>query len=197
MNTAQPVRSEEDLFHLKEYYRITCPNKRNHLLVVMGLNTALRISDILELRWGSVYDFEWKRYREHLSVTEQKTDKSSLILINQNVKKVLMEYKQYLEAQGRIIEAEDFLFENSREKEHPISRVQAFRIIKKAAAACQLDGVISCHSLRKTFGYHAWRQGITPALLMNIYNHSSFQVTVRYLGIEQDDRDNIFRDIDL
>ncbi len=197
MNTAQPVRKEEDLNQLKAYYQVEYPNRRNYLLVVVGLNTALRISDILELQWGDVYDFERQRYREHLSVTEQKTDKSSLILINQNVKNALMEYKRYLEEQGRTMKAEDFLFENSRQKEHPISRVQAFRIIKKAAAACHLDGVISCHSLRKTFGYHAWQQGAEPALLMNIFNHSSFQITVRYLGIEQDDRDNIFRDINL
>ena len=58
-------------------------------------------------------------------------------------------------------------------------------------------GVVSCHSLRKTFGYHAWRQGVPPVLLMNIYNHSSFQVTKRYLGIEQDDRDRIFKNIEL
>ncbi len=197
MNTAQPVRNAEDLYRFKEYYRVTCPNKRNYLLVVMGLNTALRISDILKLQWDDVYDFGRQRYKEHLSITEQKTDKNSLIFMNHNVREALMEYRQSLAEQGRVIEAGDFLFENSREKEHPISRIQAFRIIKKVAEACQLDGVISCHSLRKTFGYHAWQQGIKPALLMNIYNHSSFQVTVRYLGIEQDDRDNIFRDIDL
>jgi len=197
MNTAQPVRKEEDLNRFKEYYRVKCPNKRNYLLLITGLNTALRISDMLKLQWKDVYDFEKGRYREHLSLTEQKTEKSSLVLINHNVREALEEYKRYLEDKGRTVKAGDFLFENSREKEHPISRVQAFRIIKKVADACQLDGVISCHSLRKTFGYHAWQQGIKPALLMNIYNHSSFQITVRYLGIEQDDRDSIFRDIDL
>lgn len=197
MNTAQPIRKGEDLYRFKEYYHVTCPNSRNYLLVVMGLNTALRISDILDLRWKDVYDFGQERYRKHLSVTEQKTDKNSLILINENVKNVLMEYRQYLNEQGLMIGPDNFLFENNRQKGQPISRVQAFRIIKKAANACHLDGVISCHSLRKTFGYHAWQQGIMPALLMNIYNHSSYQVTVRYLGIEQDDRDSIFRDIDI
>lgn len=197
MNTAQPIRKGEDLHRFKEYYRSTCPNSRNYLMVVMGLNTALRISDILSLRWKDVYDFGLQRYREHLSVTEQKTDKNSLILINKNVKSVLMEYRQCLDRQGRSIGEDDFLFANNRKKNQPISRVQAFRIIKKAARACCLDGVISCHSLRKTFGYHAWRQGIMPALLMNIYNHSSYQITVHYLGIEQDDRDSIFRDIDI
>jgi integrase len=197
MNTAQPIRNEGDLRQFKEYYRIICPNKRNHLLMVMGLNTALRISDILDLRWGDVYDFELQRCRVHLQITEHKTGKGSVIWINSNIKKTLMEYKEYLEKEGRGSRKEQYLFASNRQTDQPISRVQAFRIVKKAAADCHLEGVISCHSLRKTFGYHAWRQGIEPALLMNIYNHSSFQITVRYLGIEQDDRDDIFRNINI
>lgn len=197
MNTAQPIRKEEDLYHFKEYYRTECPNQRNYLLLVTGLNTALRISDILSLRWKDVYDFKLKRYREHLCVTEQKTDKKSMIYINRNIKKALKEYKDYLTIQKKACSEETFLFESSARKGYSISRVQAFRIVKKAATACQLEGVVSCHSLRKTFGYYAWQQGIKPALLMNIYNHSSFQITNRYLGIEQDDRDSIFRNIDI
>lgn len=197
MNTAQPIRKEEDLQHFKEYYRVEYPNQRNYLLLVMGLNTALRISDILSLRWGDVYDFKLKRYREHLCITEHKTDKKSVIYINQNIKRALIDYKDYLTGQKKLPSEEIFLFESGTKKGCPISRVQAFRIVKKAAAACQLEGVVSCHSLRKTFGYYAWQQGIKPALLMNIYNHSSFQTTIRYLGIEQDDRDSIFRNIEI
>ena len=75
--------------------------------------------------------------------------------------------------------------------------MQAFRIIKKVAAYHNIPGVICCHSLRKTFGYHAWRQGVQPAMLVSIYNHSSYEVTKRYLGIEQEDRDRIFQQIQL
>ena len=135
MNSAQPIRTPEELEHFKEYYQLVKPRPRNYLLIVLGLNTALRISDILELRWGNVYDFIQGHYRD--------------------------------------------------------------RIIKTAADSCQLSGSISCHSLRKTFGYYAWQQGVSPALLMNVYNHSSYEVTKRYLGIEQDDRDNLFRSIRL
>lgn len=54
---------------------------------------------------------------------------------------------------------------------------------------------ISCHSLRKTFGYHAWKQSVPPTMLMDIYNHSSYQITKRYLGIDQDDKDQVFEKI--
>lgn len=70
-----------------------------------------------------------------------------------------------------------------------------YRIIRKAAENSGLSGVISPHSLRKTFGYYAWKQGVPPVLLMEIYHHSSFDITKRYLGIEQDDRDEVFRKI--
>ncbi len=197
MNTAQPIRDESELVCFKEYYRTVEPNTRNYLMMIMGLNTALRISDILEIRWGDVYDFERQEYRKHLSIVEQKTDKCSLIFLNKNVKEALAEHLSYLIKSGKIPEPDTWVFENLKRPGNPISRIQAFRIIKKDAEECHLEGVISCHSLRKTFGYHAWQQGTEPVLLMNIFNHSSFRNTVRYLGIEQDDRDRIFRDINL
>lgn len=79
----------------------------------------------------------------------------------------------------------------------PIDRVPAYRIIKEAATAAGLDEHVSCHSLRKTFGYFAWKQGVPPAMLMDIYNHSSYKITRRYLGIEQEDKDNVFKSIKL
>ena len=74
----------------------------------------------------------------------------------------------------------------------PLSRSQAFRIIKKAANYYGFEQNISCHSLRKTFGYFAWKNGTPPALLMSIYNHSSYEITKRYLGIDQLEKDKVF-----
>lgn len=73
----------------------------------------------------------------------------------------------------------------------------AFRIIKKAADQCGLREHISCHSLRKTFGYYAWKQGTPPALLMSIYNHSSYEITKRYLCIDQQEKDKVYMEIQL
>ncbi len=197
MNTAPPIRNTEDLAHLKDYYRVTRPNSRNYLLIIIGLNTALRVSDIIQLKWQDVYDFHMDNWREHINLSEQKTGKASTILLNNSVKAALQEYRRHLQAAGTHVSEQDYLFGSYGQGDAHITRIQAFRIIKRAAKACGIEGVISCHSLRKTFGYHAWKQGVPPVLLMNIYNHSSFQVTMRYLGIEQDDRDGIFRNIEL
>ena len=70
-------------------------------------------------------------------------------------------------------------------------------IVKEAAAQTTNSRMVSCHSMRKTFGYHAWKQGTQPALLMGLFNHSSYDVTKRYLGIEQDEKDSVYLKIDL
>ncbi len=197
MNTAEPIRNKKDLKNLKAYYCQKEPNLRNYLLVIIGLNTALRISDVLELRWKHVYDFEKGKLKEHISIIEQKTGKRSEILINKNIRDVLKLYKEEWRKGKQKWDGEQYLFSSRKHTGRPISRVQAYRIIKEVAENCGISGVVSCHSLRKTFGYYAWKQGVHPVMLMNIYNHSSFAVTQRYLGIEQDDRDKIFREIAL
>jgi site-specific recombinase XerD len=80
----------------------------------------------------------------------------------------------------------------NRQDAAPISRVQAWRVVKTAVAAVGAAGRIACHSLRKTFGYFAWKAGVLPVMLMDIYNHLSFEITRRYLGIAQEDRDKIY-----
>lgn len=196
MNFTEPIKQTRDLKNLKKYYKEVNPNPRNELLIIMGLNTALRISDVLALTWKEVYDFEKREYKKHIHIVEQKTGKTTQVCINRNVLKALKNYESYLKQKDRMIEKDIYLFSHSN-KNHPISRVQAFRLIKKAADYYHISGVISCHSLRKTFGYHAWKQGASPVLLVTVYNHSSYQVTKRYLGIEQDDKDKIFQKIKL
>ena len=193
MSTTQPIRSKQLLHDFKNYYLTELPNFRNYTLILIGLNTALRINDILHLTWGDIYCAERRHFYTHLLVTEKKTGKETRILINKELQKVLLSYRK---KQPSVTDT-DYLFPSPRKPGFPLSRYQAYRIVRKAAEAVGIEDVIRCHSLRKTFGYHAWKMGTPPALLMEIYNHSSFQITKHYLGIEQDDKDAVFRDIQL
>lgn len=192
MSRTEPIRKNCQLTAFKDYYRNTHPNPRNYALIIFGLNTALRISDILKITWDKVYDFENNHYLEHLYLQEQKTGKTTVIPLNSAVVEALERLRT-----SKPQRQKDFLFASQKDHDSPISRCQAYRIVKKAAVDTHLPDHISCHSLRKTFGYHAWKNGTPPALIMDIFNHSSYQITKRYLCIEQDERDDVFLGIDL
>lgn len=192
MSVTQPIRNISEIEKLKNYYYLEKPNLRNYTLICLGVNSALRISDLLELNWQDVYDFTKKHFLNHITIRERKTGKQTQIALNQNAKKALQIYKNSLQEPR----PSDFLFPGRTGANH-LSRSQAFRVIKTAGQKLNFETDISCHSLRKTFGYHAWKSGAQPVVLMNIYNHSSFQTTKRYLGIEQDDKDQIFLDVNL
>lgn len=194
MSTTQPIRDPEKLHAFKDYYWKLHPNIRNYTLCILSLNTALRITDVLHLKWGDIYDFSRKKFLSHITVTERKTQKTNTVALNAAARDVLNFYMMSTPSYPTV---QTYLFPSRKGENQPLSRYQAFRIIKEAAEAVGLGQHISCHSMRKTFGYYAWRQGTPPALLMNIYNHSSYQITKRYLGIEQDDKDNVFMNISL
>ena len=176
-----PIRDQRELKALANYF-LKRGELRNHCLVVLGAHTALRVSDLLGLTWEDVYDFERRCFRDHLVVIERKTGKTRCIAMNREALHALSLY--FPHHQGK------YIFSNHRHDEKPISRVQAWRILRGAADELGLSGHIACHSLRKTWGYNAWsRAKIRPEVIMMVYNHSSFAVTQRYLGITQDDLD--------
>lgn len=196
MSTTKPIKDKTDLETIKNYY-LKKEEYRNYLLIIIGLNTALRISDILSLTWKDVYHYSKNRFHNHIYITEKKTGKRTVIALNQSVieaLKLLINSDAYHQ---KIPEPKEYIFIGRKNTGMPIDRVQAYRIIKEAATAVGLDEYVSCHSLRKTFGYFAWKQGVPPAMLMDIYNHSSYKITRRYLCIEQEDKDNVFMNIKL
>lgn len=191
MSTTQPIRNKKLLQEFKDYYRDNSGDLRNYTLIIVGLNTALRINDILHLKYDAVY--RGNKVRSHIVVKERKTGKESRIFLNREITLVLTAYRKKLVKTPMYRKGNPYLFPSPVKEAAPLSRYQAYRIISMAAAAIGLEDHISCHSLRKTFGYHAWKQGMDPMLIMTVLNHSSIRITMRYLCIEQDDKDNVFR----
>ncbi|MDR3349244.1 MAG: tyrosine-type recombinase/integrase [Acidaminococcales bacterium] len=188
MALTEPIRNSNDVKKLVGYY-LEKEEPRNYALIVLGIYTALRISDILNLRWRDVYDFNTEKFYECITLVEKKTGKDKCLALNSDALQVL---KYYQKKANNSWDKEGFLFV-SKTDGRAISRIQAYRIVKKAAAAIGLPNNISCHSLRKTFGYHAWKKHVPVAVIMDIYNHTSLSVTRRYLGVCQDDRNDVYK----
>ncbi|WP_414051562.1 tyrosine-type recombinase/integrase [Macrococcus animalis] len=89
----------------------------------------------------------------------------------------------------QFIEDEEYLFKSnklySESNSKPINCVQAYRVLNYSAKSIGLSG-IDTHSMRKTFGYHYYKKTKDVALLMDLFNHSSQYVTLKYIGINQD-----------
>jgi len=183
MAQTEPIRSKKQLKELAGYF-LDREQYRNYALIVLGVCTALRIGDLLSIKWVDVYDFEREDFNTHITLTEKKTGKTKTIALNKQAIKALR--LLFPHRRG------EYIFVSNRKNENAISRTQAWRIIKAAATAIKIVGCIATHSLRKSAGYHLWKAGVLPVMLMDIFNHSSFEITKRYLGISQDDRDRIY-----
>lgn len=192
MERVEPIRSLKKLQDMKKYLLGT-GNIRNYALVVLGINSALRISDILSLTWGDVYDYEEGAFKIHIWIEEQKTGKDKKIWLNKNALEGLQRLLEGL----RCPAPQEYIFRSREGDNRPITRYMAGKIVKEAAQAVGIKESIGCHSLRKTFGYHSWKKGVPLPVLMELYNHSNQAITKLYLGISQDDIDEVYRMVEL
>ena len=168
METVQPIRDKEIIAKFKN--ELLKKSYRDYMLFVIGINTGLRISDILPLKVKDVTGI-------HIIIKEQKTGKNKRFKINSNLRAELDKY---------IINMNDndYLF-LSRKGDKPISRIQAYRILNEVAKKLGVPE-IGTHTLRKTFGYWHYKQFKDVAILQKIFNHSSPSVTLEYIGITAD-----------
>ena len=189
MAATEPIRDKKQFKALAEYF-LEKGQLRNYTMIIMGAYTALRINDLLHLQWSDVYDEERQEFRTRIYVTEKKTGKEREIPLHPHILGALRQC--YPHRRGK------YIFASNRKEDKAISRIQAWRIIHAAVTALGIMGKISCHSLRKTRCYHAWKANKeTPVIHKEIYNHSDYEVTRRYLGVAQDDKDKAYLGMEL
>ena len=172
MTTVEPIRNIESIKKLEKYFAKNSP--RDLMLFVLGTNCGLRISDLLSLNVGDV------RNKTHIQIVEKKTGKFKKFPINDRLKPMIEDF-----IKGRR-NAEPLFLSHWR---HRLDRVTAYYLIRDACEKAGLQERIGTHSMRKTFGYHHYQQFKDVVILQKIFNHSSPQITLRYIGIEQDQID--------
>jgi integrase len=172
----QPIRTQEGINNMKWALKRHC-GERDYILFSLGINTGLRVSDLLNIR---VKDIQGKK---SLNVKEGKTDKPRKILIN-GLYDELNEYIKTLDS--------EWLFP-SRKGDKPISRIQAYRSLNKGAEFAELES-IGTHTMRKTFGYWYYKKTMNVAKLQRILNHSHPEITLNYIGITDEEIEESLED---
>ena len=192
MNYVEPIRDRRKIAQIKNLLRGR-GDFRNLLLFVVGINSALRISDLLQLRIGDFFE-ESGKLRDRFSIKELKRGKRQEIVINSSIREALIEFKKHYPY--LLANLNNPVFLNSQTGQS-IKRGQAWKLITSICQDVGLSGNYGTHSLRKTWGYHARINGVDLALIMHKLNHNSIAYTKRYLGITDDELEEIVKKLNL
>ena len=175
-----PIRRMKDIQSIS---KLLSDNPRNHLLFVMGTNNGLRTGDLLKLK---VADVKGMKIGDTLVIKEGKTGKRNILVMNKSIYKSLQTYLEALKPMD-----DDALFA-SRKGRRSITVQCVNNMVKKWTSEINLKGNYGAHSLRKTWGYiQRTTYGVGFEILCKRFNHSSPAITMRYLGIEDKEVQNI------
>ncbi|ERI95235.1 site-specific recombinase, phage integrase family [Clostridiales bacterium oral taxon 876 str. F0540] len=188
MNTVSPIRDKKQLEAMKNFLK--GKDVRDYLMFMVGISSALRISDILALKVKNIWD--GKKPQEFIMLNEKKTGKSKRFPITKNLNKAIILFMKEYD-----LEKDDYVFQSRKGNNKPITRQQAAYILSEAADYIGIKDPISSHSMRKSWGYWAYKSGVSLALIMEALNHSSITSCRRYLGITQEDLDDIYMSLNL
>jgi len=165
----------------EEYQRLiqeTTSDKIRLFAAISGY-AGLRISDVLALRWKQLLG-------ESIVLVEKKTGKTRTITINERLRDILNSYGSKT----------GYIFASGSGK--PVSSSYMNRLLKKEfnRLDIKVDGNVSSHMFRKTLGrrFMEMSEDKTKALilLMDLFGHTSPDTTKRYLGIRQEEINNVY-----
>lgn len=177
----QPLRSAQEIEDMR-WALSRYASARDLFLFNLGINTGLRVSDLVPLKVKDV------KGKVHLVITEKKTGKPKRFMVPKAI-------REAIEGYIRGMQEEDYLFP-SRKGNGPISTTQAYRALQKAAVALGRDD-IGTHTMRKSFGYHHYKRNKDVATLQMLFNHSAPSITLKYIGITDDEIDKSLENFSL
>ena len=180
--TVEPIR---DKMKIKQMYQYLKGKDEKYALVFkFGLNTGLRISDIIPLKVKDIMNHNGQ-FRDYLTLKEKKTGKEKKIKLNEAIRKAISEY-----IKDTKLTHDSYLFPSK--KGGHIGRIQAYRVLKEAADLLGVEN-FGTHSLRKSWGYWTYKiSRYNIGLIMDTFNHSSQSITLRYIGVNQDQKDELY-----
>lgn len=183
----EPIRDKKQIENMKRYLKEH--SIRDWLLFVLGINSGLRISDLLALTVDDV------KGKDRITLREKKTGKAKDFPLSDTCKKAICEYLKVTELTSGV------LFPSRKSQGSrgtgAISRQQAYEAINAAARHVGIKEAIGTHTLRKTFGYWAYKAGHDITRIQKLFNHSAPSVTLAYIGITKEELDDVYINLNL
>ncbi len=172
MNNVDVIKNKKDIERIKEV--LSYGDYRNYLMFIIGINSGLRITQILSLKFSDLIDNEG-------NILDQVSFRGIDYPLNKCIKKSVEHYmknKDFCSNKG------SYIFK-SKKGNNPIERTQAYRILNNACKEAGISLNFGTHTLRKTFGYHFYMQYKDLKYLQKLFNHSSINITLEYIGLKE------------
>ncbi len=166
----QPLRTQQEINDFLFCLRRNKNADRDVFLFLIGINSGLRMSDIVKLKKQDLISSKNPR------IVEKKTGKTRILYLS-SLQDLIQDYTKDLAP-------EDYLFPSTKGGHVEVNTV--YQMFQKVAKLLGRDD-IGTHTLRKTFGYHYYKKTKDVATLMEIFGHSSEKITKRYIGINEDE----------
>lgn len=197
------VRPIKDSWILKEVEKSLKEDfdtgERNYAIFQTGKATLLRVSDVLSLRKSDAFD-DSGNIKRNAYIIDKKTKKPNLLYLKP-VEKDLLEYRHWLQdyqtkhPESKVYVSE-WLFPSFKHPEKHIDRKRYYQIMTKVGQKLGIN-YLGTHTMRKTGAFKVYQQtNHNIALVMQLLNHSSQAMTLRYLGLDQETREQILDTID-
>ena len=173
-----------DLKKIKSIKKLLSDNARDRLLFTMGINSGLRVQDILAIK---ISDVKSSKIGDRIAVKEKKTGKANVFIMNKEILTALQDYLRTID-----LVDDHFLFKSRKGRNYPLTTYAVTKYMKKWTEAINLKGNYGAHSLRKTWTYHQRKTfGVSWEVLAKRLNHSSPSITRRYLGVQEEEVEEI------
>lgn len=154
--------------------------RRNYTIFKLGLVTMLRVSDLLALRRSEIFNND-QSIKLNAYTVDKKTSKHNILYL----KPAIYDLSQYAKWLNDNYPDSKWLFPSSEHPENHISIKQYYKIIKHVGDLLNID-YLGTHTMRKTGAYRVYVQShYDIALVMELLNHSSQKMTLKYLGLDQ------------
>lgn len=178
----QPLKEEK---HIKQVKKLLENQPRNFALFVIGINVALRASDLTTLTVGHIRS---KRPGDDFRVWERKTKKWRTITINESMYDALKKLNIPADAADEVL-----LFPSRKGENKPLSVKQVRDLVKLWTSEINLRENYGSHSLRKTWGYmQRTRFGTSLEIISDSFGHSSTKVTLAYICLQPEEIRNAY-----
>jgi site-specific recombinase XerD len=158
---------------------------RDKSLFLIGLYTGARISELISLNVGDVWQHGKVVKTLELRKAITKGKKTRQVPLNHEARDTIESLIEWKQSQAESLEPNTPLFV-SRKKNGRITRIQAHRILQAAYHDNQLTGNITTHSMRKTFATMLAKNNPLQ-VVKELLGHSSLAITDKYLSVTEED----------